>query len=135
MYIRPVCLLAAAVVALSGCGSTADTARPPTPLPRAGRPSPPRRGHPPAPPPGLSITDPWVKTAKKGMTAAFGTLVNNTDAEVTIVAGTSPLSPKIELHEVVDSERQDDHAAQGGRLRHPRRAAPTSCSPAVTTSC
>ena len=31
----------------------------------------------------LTITDPWVKTAKKGMSAAFGTLVNNTDAEVT----------------------------------------------------
>ncbi|GAA3469352.1 copper chaperone PCu(A)C [Nonomuraea roseola] len=51
----------------------------------------------------VSITDPWVKTAKKGMSAAFGTLVNNSDAEVTVVSGSSPLSPKIELHEVVES--------------------------------
>ncbi len=87
---RHALLLAAAVVALSGLrlhrrtAKTADTvaqsrstvaaeARPP-----AGAAA------------GLSITDPWVKTAEKGMTAAFGTLVNNTDAEVTIVSGASP---------------------------------------------
>ncbi|MGC5009193.1 copper chaperone PCu(A)C [Streptosporangium sp. DT93] len=52
----------------------------------------------------LTITDPWVKTVKKGMSAAFGTLVNNSDAEVTVVSGVSPLSPVIELHEVVDSK-------------------------------
>ncbi|MBB2910196.1 hypothetical protein FHS43_001459 [Streptosporangium becharense] len=51
----------------------------------------------------LSVVDPWVKTTKKGMTAAFGTLVNNTDAEVTVVSGSTPLSPKVELHEVVES--------------------------------
>ncbi|WP_031163402.1 copper chaperone PCu(A)C [Streptosporangium roseum] len=54
--------------------------------------------------PPVAITDPWVKTTKKGMSAAFGTLVNNTDSDITVVAGTSPLSPKIELHEVVDSK-------------------------------
>ncbi|GAA2996479.1 copper chaperone PCu(A)C [Streptosporangium longisporum] len=51
----------------------------------------------------LTITDPWVKTAPKGMSAAFGTLVNPTDTEVTVVSGASPLSPMIELHEVVES--------------------------------
>ncbi|MEU1726851.1 copper chaperone PCu(A)C [Nonomuraea sp. NPDC005692] len=56
-----------------------------------------------APSPALTITDPWIKTGGKGMTAAFGTLVNNTDAELTVVSGTSPLSPMVELHEVVDS--------------------------------
>lgn len=54
--------------------------------------------------PPLAITDPWVKTTGKGMSAAFGTLVNNTDSDITVVSGTSPLSPKIELHEVVDSK-------------------------------
>ncbi|GAA2868426.1 hypothetical protein GCM10010517_28200 [Streptosporangium fragile] len=53
--------------------------------------------------PVLSVVDPWVKTTKKGMTAAFGTLVNNTDAEVTVVSGASALSPEVELHEVADS--------------------------------
>jgi copper(I)-binding protein len=105
MYSRPVILLAAAaVVALSGCGSTTNTADTTT----ATRSTAAAEAQPPAAAAttaaGLSITDPWVKTAEKGMTAAFGTLVNNTDAEVTIVSGASPLSPKIELHEVVDSD-------------------------------
>ncbi|MGW0059937.1 copper chaperone PCu(A)C [Streptosporangium sandarakinum] len=50
----------------------------------------------------LTVTDPWVKTAKKGMTAAFGTLVNHTAADVTVVSVSSPLSSMIELHEVAD---------------------------------
>lgn len=54
--------------------------------------------------PPVAITDPWVKTTKKGMSAAFGTLVNNTDSDITVVSGASPLSPKIELHEVVDAK-------------------------------
>ncbi|GHH69687.1 hypothetical protein GCM10017673_20520 [Streptosporangium violaceochromogenes] len=57
----------------------------------------------PADAPPLTITDPWVKTTRKGMTAAFGTLVNNTDVAMTVVSGSTPLSPKVELHEVVDS--------------------------------
>ncbi|WP_424534072.1 copper chaperone PCu(A)C [Sphaerisporangium viridialbum] len=52
----------------------------------------------------LSITDPWVKTAKKGMSAAFGTIVNNTGAAITVVSGATPLSPKVELHEVVQAD-------------------------------
>lgn len=52
----------------------------------------------------LAITDPWIKTAEKGMTAAFGTLVNNSGTDITVVSGTSPLSPKVELHEVVESK-------------------------------
>ncbi|WP_220499345.1 copper chaperone PCu(A)C [Microbispora sp. H10949] len=55
-------------------------------------------------PAALSITDPWVKTAKKGMTAAFGTLVNNSDSDVTVIAGSTPAAPMVELHEVVESK-------------------------------
>jgi copper(I)-binding protein len=51
----------------------------------------------------ISVTDPWVKGTESGMTAAFGTLVNNGDTEVTVLSATSPLSPDVELHEVVDS--------------------------------
>jgi hypothetical protein len=50
--------------------------------------------------PALSVNDPWVKAADSGMTAAFGTLVNNTDAEIVVVSAASPVSP-VELHEVV----------------------------------
>ncbi|AWS44723.1 copper chaperone PCu(A)C [Streptosporangium sp. 'caverna'] len=63
----------------------------------------PPAGSPAAGVPALAITDPWVKATKRGMTAAFGTLVNNTDADVTVVSGASPLSPEIELHEIVGS--------------------------------
>jgi copper(I)-binding protein len=48
----------------------------------------------------LRITDPWVKTADKGMTAAFGTLVNTTGTDITITEAATPASSKVELHEV-----------------------------------
>ncbi|MEU7740968.1 copper chaperone PCu(A)C [Nonomuraea sp. NPDC049158] len=95
MFSRHALLLAAAAIALTGCGSAQVAAAPAKQSPAAAQQSPTAAA--------LTITDPWVKTAKKGMSAAFGTLVNNTDAEVTIVSGASPLSPKIELHEVVES--------------------------------
>ncbi|MEV6150246.1 copper chaperone PCu(A)C [Nonomuraea sp. NPDC052129] len=95
MFSRHALLLAAATaLALTGCGSAQVAAVPAKQSPAAAEQS---------SAVALTITDPWVKTAKKGMSAAFGTLVNNTDAEVTIVSGASPLSPKIELHEVVES--------------------------------
>ncbi|WP_440070499.1 copper chaperone PCu(A)C [Streptosporangium sp. OZ121] len=100
----PAGVLLAAVMVLGGCGSqdsTVPAAAPSTAAPAA-TPAAPSTAAVAAV--ALTITDPWVKTAKKGMSAAFGTLVNNTDAEVTVVSGASPLSPKIELHEVVDSK-------------------------------
>lgn len=95
MFSRHALVLAATVVALTACGSptaepTAPAASPTTSAVNATS--------------GLSITDPWVKTTKKGMTAAFGTLVNGTDQPITIVSGTSPLSSAIELHEVVEND-------------------------------
>ena len=47
-----------------------------------------------APAAALTVRDPWVKAADSGMTAAFGTLVNNTGADVTIESATSPASPQ-----------------------------------------
>ncbi|MEU4236038.1 copper chaperone PCu(A)C [Actinoplanes sp. NPDC026619] len=47
----------------------------------------------------LTVKDPWVKAVDSGMTAAFGTLVNNTAADVTVVSAASPASP-MELHEM-----------------------------------
>lgn len=88
------------MVALGGCGSQ-DTTEPAA-APSAAAPATPSVAA--AAASALTIADPWVKTTKKGMSAAFGTLVNNTDAEVTVVSGVSPISPVIELHEVVDSK-------------------------------
>ncbi|WP_431930080.1 copper chaperone PCu(A)C [Nonomuraea jabiensis] len=97
----PAAALAAAVL-VSGCGGqNATSAVASAPPSRAAAAAAPTATASPAA--ALTITDPWIKTSEKGMTAAFGTLVNNTDAELTIVSGTSPLSPKVELHEVVDS--------------------------------
>jgi periplasmic copper chaperone A len=116
----PAGLLIAAVMALGGCGSQ-DTTEP------AAAPAAPAAT--PAATPSVAaaaasavtITDPWVKTAKKGMSAAFGTLVNNTDAEVTVVSGVSPISPVIELHEVVDSKgKMIMRPKEGGIVIPPR---------------
>ncbi|MFD6463938.1 copper chaperone PCu(A)C [Streptomyces roseolus] len=49
----------------------------------------------------VSIGDQWVKAAPGGMSAAFGTLTNDGDQPVTIVAGSSPASASIELHEML----------------------------------
>jgi periplasmic copper chaperone A len=48
---------------------------------------------------GLTVKDPWVKAADKGMTAAFGTLVNSGTTDVTVVSAASAVSP-MELHEM-----------------------------------
>jgi periplasmic copper chaperone A len=49
----------------------------------------------------LTITDPWVKAADSGMTAAFGTLHNDSGSAVRIVSAASDAAPMVELHEVV----------------------------------
>ncbi|MEU7941192.1 copper chaperone PCu(A)C [Microbispora bryophytorum] len=63
----------------------------------------------------LSISDPWVKTARSGMSAAFATLVNTTDEAVTVVAASTPVSSSVELHEVVgDGGSTTMRRKQGG---------------------
>ncbi|GAA1010817.1 hypothetical protein Aple_066190 [Acrocarpospora pleiomorpha] len=96
MSVRRMASLCLIAIMLSGCGSEPTAAAPAAASPAA--------VITPRPAPALSIVDPWVKTTKEGMTAAFGTLVNDTDADVVVVSGASPLSPKIELHEVVDND-------------------------------
>lgn len=53
----------------------------------------------------LSVTDPWVKAAEAsdGMTAAFGTLVNGTDEDITVVSASTTLNDRTELHETVEN--------------------------------
>ncbi|GAA3155124.1 hypothetical protein GCM10010466_52590 [Planomonospora alba] len=102
-HVRVPALLLAAAAALSGCGSS-TTAAPATPAPAASAPpSTAPSAAPSAATAPLTVTDPWVKTTDEGMTAAFGTLVNTTGAEVTVVSASSPLSSEVELHEVVES--------------------------------
>ncbi|WP_062290647.1 copper chaperone PCu(A)C [Demequina phytophila] len=83
MHARPLVLAASAAAALLLAGCAPDAASEDAPL---------------------TVTDPWVKTAvpEDMMSAAFGTLTNTTDEDITVVAATSDVFPTIELHEVVD---------------------------------
>ncbi|MDF2846206.1 MAG: copper chaperone PCu(A)C [Oerskovia sp.] len=51
----------------------------------------------------LTATDPWIKAAESGMTAAFAVLHNDGDQDVTVVGATSDLSP-VELHEMATDD-------------------------------
>ncbi|QGN49698.1 copper chaperone PCu(A)C [Micromonospora sp. WMMD558] len=93
--LRPAVLLAAAVLVTSvaGCGSSDDSSSAtPTASPTAAASASTAAGV-------LGIRDPWVKAADTGMTAAFGTLVNDGDSDVTITAAATEVSP-MELHEM-----------------------------------
>jgi copper(I)-binding protein len=90
---RTALALAGALVTLglTGCGAGSDAAgsSAPTPAPSAS-----------AAPQALTVKDPWVKAGPAGtMTAAFGILVNDTTADVTVLSAESPASP-LELHEM-----------------------------------
>ncbi|XVQ14669.1 copper chaperone PCu(A)C [Spirillospora sp. CA-255316] len=104
----------AAALALGACGG-GDAAAPKA----AGAAATPARATAAAAP--LTITDPWVKTAAQGMTAAFGTLVNTTGADITIASGTTPASPKLELHEVVGEGGQMKMRPRDGGFVIPAR--------------
>jgi Uncharacterized protein conserved in bacteria len=73
----------------------------------------------------LSVTDPWVKAADKGMTTAFGTLVNNTDKELTVVSATSPAAARVELHEVVEKDGKTTMRQKEGGFVIPARGSHT----------
>lgn len=53
---------------------------------------------------GLSVSQPWIKAAGSGMTAAFGTITNTTDREITIVSARSAISPMVQLHRTTQDE-------------------------------
>lgn len=46
----------------------------------------------------LTLEDGWVKAADEGMTAAFGTLRNDTGSDIVITGGTSPVAGAAETH-------------------------------------
>ncbi|MFY1594759.1 copper chaperone PCu(A)C [Micromonospora sp. WMMD737] len=108
--LRPAAVLSAAVLAVSvaACGSADDSSGPTaTTSPTASASTSAAAGV-------LGIRDPWVKAADKGMTAAFGTLVNDGDADVTITAATTEVSP-MELHEMAMKDgKMVMRAKQGG---------------------
>lgn len=54
----------------------------------------------------LSIADAWSRQPATGQTTAavYATVSNPTDADVTIVAASSPVTPDVELHETVSND-------------------------------
>ncbi|WP_405089823.1 copper chaperone PCu(A)C [Micromonospora sp. NBC_01392] len=94
-FLRPAALIGAVLLAASGtaCGSSDESS---TAVSSATSTASASTG---AAAGVLGIRDPWVKAADKGMTAAFGTLVNDGDADVTITKAATEVSP-MELHEM-----------------------------------
>lgn len=52
----------------------------------------------------FTITDAWVKASDEMMTAAFGVLSNDGDADIRIVGASSDAAGMLELHEVVKDD-------------------------------
>ncbi len=92
-----VAIAAAALIALTGCST--ETA-PPEATPTAAD--------------VVTVEDAWVKAADAGMSAAFGTLVNNGTEDVIVVSASSPASAGVELHETVADE-------SGAMIMRPRQ--------------
>lgn len=76
-------LLAASVVALTAC---APAAQPSTASE------------------SVTVTDPWVKAAEEGMTAAFGILSNPTGDDLVVVSAETEVADSAQLHETVADE-------------------------------
>ena len=81
-----VALAAASALVLSACGSSSDSGDEAT---------------------AVTIDDPWVKAADSGMTAAFGTLVNDSDSDVVVVSASSAPTSSMELHEMATNDSGD----------------------------
>ncbi|MBQ0978417.1 copper chaperone PCu(A)C [Micromonospora sp. M61] len=105
---RSATVLTAAILAVgaAGCGSS-DSPSAAQPSPSVSASANPDAGV-------IGIRDPWVKAADKGMTAAFGTLVNDGDSDVTLTSATTSVSP-MELHEMAMKDgRMVMQQKQGG---------------------
>lgn len=93
-HIGAAALAVALVPALAACGSGTEDAW--DQAPTAGSSTPAKAA--------LTVADPWVKAAPSGMTAAFGTLVNEGSSDLTVVSATTSVNEMTELHETVENE-------------------------------
>jgi periplasmic copper chaperone A len=88
-------LAGAAVLTLAGCGSSD------TPAADAAAPETTSTSTTTTEAEQLTFTDPWVKAADSGMTAAFGTLENTGDDDLVVTSASSDVTGAMELHETV----------------------------------
>ena len=121
---RLLIVAALGLLALTGCAATTDTASPDTAATSTATAA-----------ASLTITDPWVKSAETGMSAAFGTLANASDTDINVVSAESTAATMIELHETVadDSGAMVMQQKEGGFVVPANGT--TSSRPAPTTSC
>lgn len=59
-----------------------------------------------APATPVTASDPWVKTAESGMTAAFMKLTNTTGKDIVLVKAATPAAGMVELHEMAMKDGQ-----------------------------
>jgi len=87
-----------ALLAVAGCSASADTSSgAATPSTASGSASEGTAAD------HLTATDPWIKAAESGMTAAFAVLHNDGDQDVTVVGATYDLSP-VQIHEMATDD-------------------------------
>lgn len=98
---RTAALVAAAALALSGCGDTTTTTPAATATTTTAGAADPASA-------GLTLVDGWAKAVEEvtedgmgSMTGVFGTLTNGTDSDVHLTGGSSPSASMVELHETV----------------------------------
>lgn len=100
---RTAALVAAAALALSGCGDTTTTTPAATDTTTTAS-----AAADPAASADLALVDGWAKAVEEvtedgmgSMTGVFGTLTNGTDSDVHLTGGSSPSASMVELHETV----------------------------------
>ena len=96
----PLSLVLAAALGVAGCTSTVPATTPETSAAAAASPSVSEESAAAE----ITIADPWAKATDTEMTGAFGTLGNNTDADIHVVAVSSTLTDRAELHETVSQD-------------------------------
>ena len=111
-HFRSAALVAAAALALAGCGTTSDPTFPAqtdTPTSTSASAGGEDQSQTAVP---LTLENGWAKAVEQlpdagampAMTGVFGTLTNTGDADVRLTGGSSPLAGTVELHETVMSD-------------------------------
>ncbi|WP_293850715.1 copper chaperone PCu(A)C [uncultured Brevibacterium sp.] len=105
MYLKklaliPVAVVAGSALALAGCGSSKPENQASTSAHEEANSSP------------VETKDMWIKAAKDGMTAAFGTVTNTSGEDLTLTGGKSGHADVVEMHETVSD------GAGGMEMKH-----------------
>lgn len=105
MYLKklaliPVAVVAGTALALAGCGSPKPEDKASTSAHEEANSSP------------VETKDMWIKAAKDGMTAAFGTVTNTSGEDLTLTGGKSDHADVVEMHETVSD------GAGGMEMKH-----------------